>query len=179
MRIRDWYFQGWERRTDENGRSTLVYTGEYYALPGGMKTARSVCVPLSLAVVAAYLILALNPSPGGMWRIAALSQLPEIIPLIYMLMGLVKLLTVKEPMTYRDWRASWRRLGIAAIASAALTACMVLTELAYIVMYARGAVLPELPFFLTELGCFALSLSLAVYIRTHPCTQSADRTDKE
>jgi len=179
MRIRDWYFQGWERRTDDNGKAVFVYTGEHYTFPAGLKNVRSVCAPLALAVIAAYAVLALNPSPGGMWHIAAIPQLLELIPLIYMVMGLVKLLTVKEPLTYRDWYASWRRLGTAAVGSAVLTACMVLAELVYMVMYARGAVGPELPFFLPELGCFALSFALADYIRRHPCEQSAPQTDKE
>ena len=172
MRIRDWYFQGWERRTGENGRSVLVYTGEVYSFPRGLRAARAICLPLSLAIIAAYLILALNPSPGGMWRIAAVPQLLEIIPLIYLGMGLMRLLLVKEPLTYRDWYASWRRLGQSAIASAVLTACMTLAEIVYILLYARDRVGQELPYLLPELGCFLLSYALAVYIRKHPCTPS-------
>ena len=45
MRIRDWYFQGWERREDESGKRVLVYTGEVYTFPAGLKAARSVTVP--------------------------------------------------------------------------------------------------------------------------------------
>ena len=178
MRIRDWYFQGWERREDESGKRVLVYTGEVYTFPEGLKAARSAAVPLTLSLAAAYLIPALNPSPGGMWRVAAIPQLLELIPLMYLVMGLVRLLIVKEPLTYRDWYASWRRMGRTSIGSAVLTGCMVLAEIVYIVLYARGAVLQELPFLLPELGCFALSVSQAVYIRRHPCTPSVS-TNKE
>ena len=172
MKIRDWYFQGWERQTDGDGNSRLVYTGELYSFPGGLKTARTVSLILSAALIAAYLAAALNPSPGGMWRIAAVPQLLELIPLVYLVLGLVRLMTVKDPLTFRDWYASWHRLGRASVGSAVITACMCLAELIYLFLYARGAVGRELTFFLPELACFALSYVLAVYIRRHPFAPS-------
>ncbi len=178
MRFRDWYFQGWERRTDENGKSTFVYTGEVYTFPGGIRTARRLCLTLSAALIVVYGLVALLPSEGGMWHVAAIPQLIELIPLIYLVMGLARLLTVKEPLTYRDHHASWRRLGSASVGSTVLTACMAAAEIIYIVLYVRSGFGPELLYLLGELSCFALSLALARYIRKHPCIPSV-QTDKE
>ena len=172
MRFRDWYFQGWERRTDENGKSGFVYTGEYYIFPGGIASAKKICLTLSLALIVCYAAAAFFPSPGGMWHFAAIPQLLELIPLIYIVIGLTRLLLSKEPLTYRDYHASWRRLRTAAIGSAVLTACMALTELVYLVLYARSDILPEIPFFLAECACFSLSFALTSYIKKHPCAQS-------
>ena len=174
MRIRDWYFRGWERRETPGGKTELVYTGETYSFPGGIRAARIRCLLLALPLVALYAAVALLPSPGGMWRAAAIPQLLELIPVIYLIMGLIRLLSAKEPMTYRDWYASWRRLGAAAAASAVFTAGMVLAELVYIVWHAAGAVGAEILYLLAELACFGLSLALAIHCRKHPCVSSVN-----
>lgn len=178
MRIRDWYFQGWERRETPGGKTKLVYTGETYTFPGGAGPVKKRCLLLALPLIVLFGAVALLPSPGGMWRVASIPQLLELIPIIYLVMGLFRLLLAKEPMTYRDWYASWRRLGVAAAASAVLTAAMLLAEIVYIVRYVDGAVGAEILYFLEELACFGLSLTLAVYIKKHPCVSSVG-TKKE
>ena len=178
MRIRDWYFQGWERRETVGGKTELVYTGETYTFSDGAGAARKRCLLLTVPLVVLYAAVALLPSPGGMWRPAAIPQLLELIPVIYLVMGLVRLLTVREPMTYRDWHVSWRRLGAAALVSSVCTAGMVIAELIYMVMHASGAVGAEIPYLLGEVACLALSVALAVYIKKHPCTSSVG-TKKE
>ncbi len=179
MRVRDWYFQGWERQTDESGKTRFVYTGEHYSFPGGIAPVRRRTACLGAALTALYLPVALLPSEGGMWRYAAIPQLLEIIPLIYLLMGVVCFMRAKEPLTFRDYYASWRRVKIAAYWSAGFTVLMALTELCYFFV-AENVYLPgEALFFLGELGCAALSILLAVYIKSHPATPSAEREEKK
>ena len=144
MRIRDWYFQGWERRETAGGKTELIYTGEVYTFPGGLRPARKRCLLTAVPLLVLYVLIALLPPAGGMWRVAAIPQLLELIPLIYLVMGLVRLLTVKEPLTFRDWYASWRRIGVAAIGSAVLTAAMALAEIVFILFFSGGAVGAEM-----------------------------------
>lgn len=180
MRTRDWYFQGWERRTDENGKSRFVYTGEYYSFPGGIGKTRTPVLCLTAVLTALFLLVALLPSAGGMWHYAAISQLLEIIPLIYLVMGTVCLLRAKEPLTFRDYHASWQRIRVSACWSVGFTAIMVLTELAYLFLAAESNFFPnEALYFLGELGCLALSILLIIYIKKHPCIPSVQQTEEE
>lgn len=179
MRVRKWYFQGWERQRDASGKTRWVYTGEYYTFPGGMIPVRRRVLCLTAALLALYLTVALLPSPGGMWHYAAIPQLLEIIPLVYLLMGAACLVRIKEPLTFRDYYACWHRTGVAAYWSAAFTTLMAVTELFY--FFAAENMQPgsEALFFLGELGCMALSILLAVYIKNHPGTPSIEQTEKE
>ncbi|MGM9614046.1 MAG: hypothetical protein ACI3W7_00775 [Oscillospiraceae bacterium] len=180
MRIRDWYFQGWERRIDENGKHCFVYTGEYYRFPDGIRKARIPAVCLTAALCALYLIIALLPSAGGMWHLAAAPQLLEIIPLLYLVMGAVCLLRAKEPLTFRDYHASWQRMRLSAYWSTGFTALMILAELAYLFLAAETISFPgEALYLLGELGCLALSILLIRCIKNHPCISSAQQTEEE
>lgn len=179
MRIRDWYFQGWERREDENGRRVFVYTGEYYAFPGGLRAARRTTGLLSAALILVYLLAALTPPEGGMWHLAAIPQLLELIPLVYLGMGVVCLLRAREPLTYRAWHASWRRMHRASLASLVFTAAMAVVEIVFLVLASPASVGAELLYLMEELTCAALSLGILLYIQKHPCSQSVVPTDKE
>ena len=166
MRTRDWYFQGWERGPDGSFR----YTGEYYTLPAGKPKTVTLC--LGGALCAVYLLTALLPSEGGMWRIAAVPQLLEIIPLIYLVIGAVCLLRADDPMTFRDWYASWRRMKSSAAWSLVFSAAMTLAELAFL-FAAKGYRLgPELLYHARVLCCAALSFCLHRFLHMHPCAQS-------
>ena len=179
MRIRDWYFQGWERR-ETAGKSVLVYTGETYSFPGGLRPHQRRTAFLTAALVLVYLGAALLPSPGGMWHYAAVPQLLELIPLIYLVMGLVRLLLAKVPFTYRDWYASWRRMKHAAAWSLGAAALMAAVEIVYLLFAAEDPSLPrELLYLLEALVCAALSFALFCYIRKHPCITSAPSAEKE
>ena len=166
MRTRDWYFQGWERGPD----GELRYAGEYYTLPTGRP--KTVTVVLSGALFVLYLLTALLPSEGGMWRVAAVPQLLELIPLIYLVMGAVRLCVAKSPMTYRDWYASWRRMKTSSAWSIGFTAAMALAELVFFFAAERSDTGQELSFLTRILGCAALSFGLYRFMHTHPCTQS-------
>ncbi len=177
MRIRNWYFQGWERRTGENGKSVFVYTGEYYEVQEG---ARPRVLALAALLVVLYLPAALLPSPGGLWRVAAIPQLLEIIPLIYLVIGGVCLLRSRGDMTFRDWYASWRRMEKSAMWSILFSCLMVCVEAVYLVLFTGEYILQrELLFLLNVLCCSAVSAVLFEYIRRHPCKQSAFKSKKE
>lgn len=167
MKTRNWYFQGWERGDD----GAFRYTGEYYTLPTGKPKAITIGLGAALAVL--YGLTAFFPSEGGMWRIAAIPQLLELIPIIYLVIGAVCLARVRTPMVYRGWYASWRRMKTAAVWSLAVTAAMALVELVYLFVSPEPKLGQELFFLLRVLGCAALSFGLYRYMSTHPCTQSA------
>ena len=166
MKTRDWYFQGWERGAD----GELRYTGEYYSLLDGRPKAVTSCLSGALCVL--YLLTAFFPSEGGMWRIAAIPQLLELIPLIYLVMGAVRLLRAESPMTFRDWYASWRRMKTSAAWSLGFTAVMALAEVAFLFVAEKPGIGRELFYLARILGCAALSLGLYRFMSTHPCTQS-------
>lgn len=179
MRIRDWYFQGWERRADESGKLRFVYTGEVYRFPGGMAAVRKPAVLLAAALIALYALVALNPSAGGMWHWAAVPQLLEAIPLLYLLIGAVCFLRAKEPLTYRDWHASWRRMRYAASWSVVFAALMAAVEIAYFLAVPEARFADEILYFLGELALTALSLALTRHITKHPAAASAGQAEKE
>lgn len=172
MKIRDWYFQGWERREDGSGRSTLVYTGERYTLPAGRPKLTVSLMTAALLVL--YALVALLPPAGGMWHVAAIPQLLELIPLIYLIMGAVRLLAAWPPMTYRDYHASWRRVTWASIVSAVFTAAMAAVEIVFLIAFAEADAGKEILYLLGELCCFALSFLLWRYVRRHPCTSTKE-----
>ena len=178
MRARDWYFQGWERR-ERDGKTELVYTGEYYTLPGGDVSAKARCVGLAAALAAVYAVVALCPSAGGMWHIAAIPQLLELIPLVYLIIGAVCLLVTAQPMTYRGWYTSWRRMRCASAWSFGFTAVMTLVQLVYILALGEGTLGRELLYLAGVVVCAALSLALVLYFRKNPCSASAARSEKE
>ena len=178
MRIRDWYFQGWERRKDKNGKTRFVYTGETYVFPGGIKTVRSKACVMTATAVVLYLAAAFFPPAGGMWRIAAFSQLLEIIPLVYLVMGAVCLLRVKEPLTFRDVYASWRRMERASLVSGVIASAMAATEIAFLILYGvNGSLFREFLFTAEAAGCAAVSFVLYAYIRKHPCNAEAPKQE--
>ncbi len=174
MRIRDWYFQGWERQVDANGQKQFHYTGEYYSFPGGTKALKGPCGAMTAALTVLYLIIAFLPSAGGMWRIAAIPQLITIVPLLYLIMGTICLLRAPERLTYRDYHTSWRRMKGASVCCVITTGAMVIVEIVFLClgMSEVGTIGREILYLLGELGCLALSALLVWFIRKHPCSQS-------
>lgn len=166
MKTRNWYFQGWERGED----GALRYAGEYYTLPAGRPKATT--IGLGAALVILYGLTAFFPSEGGMWRIAAIPQLLELIPIVYLVIGAVCLARGRARMTFRDWYASWRRMKAAAAWSLAAAGAMVLVELVYLFTASELKLGQELLFLVRTLGCAALSFGLYRYMSAHPCTQS-------
>jgi hypothetical protein len=173
LRVNDWYFQGWERRLDANGKKRFVYTGEYYSFPGGTKALKKPTAMMAAALVALYLVLAFFPPAGGMWRIAAIPQLLVIIPLIYLGMGAVCLVRAPEKMTYRDYHSSWLRLTKSLWGCVVAFGAMAAVELVFLVLYGgETPILPELIYWLGQLAALALSVCFLRFVKKHPCSQS-------
>ncbi|MCD7846075.1 MAG: hypothetical protein LUG57_09575 [Oscillospiraceae bacterium] len=174
MRMNKWYFQGWERRKDEKGKTEFVYVGEYYTLPHGLKRAKLITGLLTAGAVIFYVLTAFFPSAGGMWRPAAPAQLLEIVPLLYLCIGLVNLLLQKEErMTYRAWYSACRRMKRASLWAVVLAGIMAAVELVYIIGFRGGTGLgEELLYLLRQLVCLGLLAALRVYIQKNPCSQS-------
>jgi hypothetical protein len=171
--MNDWYFRGWERRLDADGKKRFVYTGEYYCFPGGIQTLKKPVAVLSAALVALYLVLAFFPPAGGMWHIAAIPQLLVIIPLIYLGMGAVCFVRGPEKMTYRDYRGSWLRLKWSLWGCVVAFGAMAAVELVFLVLYgAQTPILPELVYWLGQLLALALSIFFLRFVKKHPCSQS-------
>ncbi|MCD8322680.1 MAG: hypothetical protein LUC89_07350 [Oscillospiraceae bacterium] len=175
MRMNQWYFQGWEKRKTENGKTDFVYVGEYYTLPHGLRQAKLVTGLLTAGAVIFYVLTAFFPSAGGMWRPAAPAQLLVIVPLLYLCIGLVNLLLQKEErLTYRDWYSSCRRMKRASLWAVILSAAMVVVELVYIVAFRDGSPLgAELLYLLRQVVCLGLLAALWTYIRKNPCEQTS------
>ena len=149
---------------------SLHYTGEYYMLPGGRP--KTTVFALSAGLLALFLLTALLPSAGGMWHIAAIPQLLELIPLIYLVMGAFCLARVNGPMTFRGWYASWRRLCTAALWSLIFCAAMVLAEAAFFIFGESFRIGEEILFLIRVIGCAVLSWFLWRYLKNNPCTQT-------
>ncbi|MCD7768882.1 MAG: hypothetical protein LUH36_02010 [Oscillospiraceae bacterium] len=174
MKMSKWYFQGWEKRKDQNGKTEYVYVGEHYTLPHGLKQAKLVSGLLTGGAVIAYVLTAFFPSAGGMWRPAAPAQLLVIVPLLYLCIGTVNLLLQKEErLTYRDWYSSWRRMTRSSLWAVLLAAAMAVVELVYIVAFSGGEALgEELLYLLRQLICVGLLAAQRIYIQKNPCAQS-------
>lgn len=173
MRVNDWYFRGWEKTPDEKGKYHLVYTGEYYTIPGTVKAVKAPIIGLVAALIALYLVVALCPTVGGMWRMAAIPQLLTIIPLIYLGMGAVCLARAPERMTFRDYYSSFHRLEKAALFAAITTGAMALGQVVFLLLYGGSALWGrELVYLLGELCLVGLSVSLIHFLKKHPCSQS-------
>ncbi len=133
-----WYARGWRRAVDENGKTTMVYEGEYYTL-GADKTAlrrKKTEAALLFAIHAlVYLASAVVVSDGAMWRWVGLFQILTLLPAIYLAMGTVRFCLGGEMLTYRDWHAGPVRLRRASAFSTALGAATLAAEIVYMVLF--------------------------------------------
>lgn len=129
--------------------------------------------------MALYIITAVFPSEGGMWRIAAIPQLLALIPVIYLLAGVICLARAAQPMTFRDWYASWRRIRTSSAWSLGFTAAMVLAELLWLFTAEEIRWGQELGYLVCTIGCAALSCFLYRYITSHPCRQVTEYPEQK
>ena len=177
MRTREWYFHGWELRRTPDGKSKYVYTAEYYHFPGGMRRARLHLALPTAGLLLLFWLVACHPAEGGMWRPSAIPQLLELIPLLYLVIGLVCCFCVKEPMTFRAWYSSLQCVKKSALFSCLFTGAMAVLEIIYLLAVAeKPHLLRELLYLLGQLGCAAFSLYMALYLRRHPCAQTAGQS---
>ena len=175
MRVNDWYFRGWEKKKGPNGKTTLVYTGEYYSFKDGIAPLKKTCGVLTVLLIVFYALVAFFPSEGGMWRFSAIPQLLELIPMLYLIIGTVNLLRVKgERMTFREYYGSWHNIRWTVWGSTALTALMCAAEVVYLCLPNDNAILPirEMLYFMGDLICLAISIAYVAVTRKNPCSQT-------
>ncbi len=112
----DRYFDGYERvsTTDEQGRvrRELRYTAEWYGyeVPGQQKKLKLRSAVLTCVMLAAYFYGQLHPAVGGMVRYLAIPSLFALLPMMYLLIGLVNFLMAKEKWELRVLYGGYRRL---------------------------------------------------------------------
>jgi hypothetical protein len=134
MRKQHWYLRGWEYRESPDGGDgrdggrgggRLVYTGEMYTFRRTEKELRSLKIRTLLcfvAVACAYAAVALNESFRNEPAWAGAPMMLALIPMIYLGMGAISLLSVDRSMTYRAYHSSVKRLRVFAVIACALFA---------------------------------------------------------
>lgn len=169
-----WYFDGYVRRERvmPNGKTkqVLEYTGEWYGLKGGKaELSRLKLQTLSLALVAfaAYLVAQFNPSAGGMVHWLAIPSLLSLVGMIYMVVGFINFLPVKEEWEIRNYYAGYRRLRWSSWVTLVLYAIWTVMELVYTFAH-LGSLLGELVYLLLAVISTA-AMALEVWlIQAHP-----------
>ena len=169
--INGWYTRGWRRSTDpDSGRVRMVYEGEYYTLDPGCpmpRVKRGTAAACALYTVV-YLLSAVFVSEGAMWRWVGLFQILTLVPLIYFILGTVRLCLSGERMTFRDYHAGPLRLRKAAGWCTIFGLCTLGAELVYILLLA-GAIGRELLYVLEILVYTAVPAGVRHYFRRVPC----------
>lgn len=124
----NWYLEGWryEETIAANGnrQRKLVYRGEYYALPLNGKNARIAfkvaTAALTLLLCAAY-VIAFTLAESSAPRIFVGACMLVVIPMMYLFLGVGRLLTVGARLTYRDLYGSFVRIRWSAFSIALLS----------------------------------------------------------
>lgn len=109
------FFDGYQAEETQDGKrkKRLVYRGEYYGFPGGPAEGRRVKVTCTLLIVLSAGLNLCNqfyPSYGGMDRCVAIPSLLSLIPMIFLMIGLINLLITKDKWEIRMVYAGHRRL---------------------------------------------------------------------
>lgn len=169
-----WYFDGYVRRERvmPNGKTkqVLEYTGEWYGLKGGKaELSRLKLQTLSLALVAfaAYLVAQFNPSAGGMVHWLAIPSLLSLVGMIYMVVGFINFLPVKEEWEIRNYYAGYRRLRWSSWVTLILYAIWAAMELCYVALN-LGDFLGELVYLLLALAATAAMVLEVRLFKLHP-----------
>jgi hypothetical protein len=170
-----WYFEGYQRveqlKKDGSGtRQVLVYTGEYYGLPGGAEALRAVkrqSVITTILCLLPYFYAQFFPSSGGMEHLVALPGILALVPMMFLVIGLGNFLFAKEQWEIRVYYAGYRRMSRWAIAQAVLLGLWALAELVYLALHI-SLFAEELPYLAAALVSTAANLWLVRLTRKHP-----------
>ena len=145
----DRYFDGYqrvqERDAQGNVRSRLKYMAEWYGYePAGMQKKLKLSTGLlALITLAFYFIAQFSPSVGGMMRYMAIPSLLALIPMMFVVMGLVNFLMAKQKWEKRVYYAGYRRLFRAGMILLILLAVWLVLEIVFICMnpgFLRGEI---------------------------------------
>ena len=173
-RMGSWYFDGFKREeyTKPNGKksSRLVYVGEWYGFPGGreeMLRLKKAAFLLTALSCIPYFYAQFNPAEGGMVHWMAIPSLLSLVPLIYMIIGLINFLPSKDKWEIRVYYSGYRRLYRSAVVVLVLMCIWIVMEAVYIVMN-LSSILSELAYFLCVVASTAFLACMIVLIRRHP-----------
>ena len=171
-RLNGWYMRSWQRVARSDGKGfDFEYVGELYGFARPteqVKRLKRLLLVGYVALVAVYLLAALVPSAGAMWRWVGLPQMLTLIPLIYLGMSVVRLMLCGEKFPYRDYHAGFLRLKKSCVASLVLLSATLLSELIFTVLYAENAG-RELPFVAELALCIGLCAAGLAAAKRFPC----------
>ena len=168
---KNWYFQGWQSRKElsPSGRLHTVweYNDDYYSFDLSAKRFRLlkisfVAIPALIIVI--WILFSLMSSfardsilyVGVFWYTSA-------IPMIYMVMGAVGAIRMKEEMTYRDLYACYRRIKLSSWVLPVLFLFSLIGTFVFVIRFAENySIRMER---MHVIGCLILFLlSLALFI---------------
>jgi hypothetical protein len=170
-----WFFDGYTRveqptKDGAGTRQVLVYTGEYYGLPGGaegLRTVKRQSVIATVLCLLAYFYAQFFPSSGGMYRLVALPGILTLVPMMFLLIGLGNFLFAKTEWEIRVYYAGYRRMARWAIAQAVLLGLWAAAEIVYVALH-LSLFGEELPYLMAALVSVAANLWLVLLTRAHP-----------
>ncbi|MBR5932130.1 MAG: hypothetical protein IKZ95_08935 [Lachnospiraceae bacterium] len=168
---KNWYFQGWQSRKElsPSGRLHTVweYNDDYYSFDLSAKRFRLlkisfVAIPALIIVI--WILFSLMRSfardsilyVGVFWYTST-------IPMIYMVMGAVGAIRMKEEMTYRDLYACYRRIKLSSWVLPVLFLFSLIGTFVFVIRFAENySIRMER---MHVIGCLILFLlSLALFI---------------
>ncbi len=169
-----WFFEGYKGtyETDEDGnkgKRKLVYVGEYYGFRGGreeLALMKKVCAGLTLLSLLAFFYAQFFPSTGGMIHWLAIPSLLALVPVIFMIMGLINFLPSKDKWEIRVYYSGYRRLLRWSYIYLVLDAIWLEMEIIFIIMN-PSLIMSELRFALSILASIvAISVEIKL-MREH------------
>ena len=170
----NWFFEGYQAEYEETGdgrrKKRLVYRGEYYGFPGGraeQRTVRWACTGLSLLTVGLNLLDQFFPAQGGMVRWMAIPSLLSLVPMIFLVMGLINFWMAGEQWEIRVFYAGYRRLWRWGLAYGGLMVLWLAMELAFVIGN-PGLLGEELVYCLILAAATAAQGAQLILIRRHP-----------
>ena len=164
-----WFFEGYKGviETDDNGtkgRRKLIYTGEYYGFRGGRQELilmKKVCLSLTLLSLIAFFYAQFFPSTGGMVHWLAIPSLLALVPVIFMIMGLINFLPSKDKWEIRVYYAGYRRILRWSYIYLTLDVIWLIMEIIFIILH-LSMIADEIRF---ALAILASVVAISVQIR--------------
>lgn len=169
----DRYFDGYERVPVEDAkgrvRYKLRYTAEWYGYEqeGRQKKLKLSTGLLTLVTMAFYFIAQLNPSLGGMVRYMAIPSLLALVPMMFVVIGLINFLMAKQKWEKRVYYAGYRRLFRAGIVLLILLAAWLVLEIVFICMN-PGLLGEELGYLLCAAVSTGAEAALVILLQKNP-----------
>jgi hypothetical protein len=142
-RVGSRFFDGYQAelvpgKDGKGHRRSLVYCGEWRGVAGGQKTLNRVkllCASVTAGLIAAYFYIGLNPSAGGMDRYVAAPGIVALVPMIFLVIGVVNLLISKEKWERRVYYSGYRRIRNSTVCLLIFISLSFVAECVYIALH--------------------------------------------